>query len=70
MRVRTLRKEYFYSTVIGRGEYPICFYDRNGRQIGETQIVLYGGSAVPPAAPEAEGYNFENRADKNIRLNR
>lgn len=65
MRVRTLRKEYFYSTLIGRGEYPICFYDRNGQQIGETQIVLYGGSAVPPDAPEEEGYSFTGWADKD-----
>lgn len=64
MRVRTLRKEYFYSTVEGRGEYPISFYDVHGAPIGETQIILWGNDATPPEAPEVEGCTFIGWTDQ------
>ena len=38
--------------------YIVRFFDIDGMQIGEDQMIEYGGAAVAPDAPEVEGYTF------------
>ncbi|MBQ4648899.1 MAG: InlB B-repeat-containing protein, partial [Clostridia bacterium] len=38
--------------------FEVKFFDMDGNQIGDTQVINYGQSAVAPAAPEVEGYAF------------
>lgn len=38
--------------------YQVTFVDRDGSQIGQTQTVPLGGSAVAPEIPSHEGYTF------------
>lgn len=39
-------------------KYPVVFMDADGRRIGDTLWVEYGGAATAPDAPEREGYTF------------
>ena len=39
-------------------KYPVMFFDKSGKQIGDTQYVEYQKSAVAPEAPEINGYVF------------
>ena len=38
--------------------FEVTFLDKDGEQIGETQIIEWNQSADEPEAPEVEGYNF------------
>ena len=40
-------------------KYTVIFKDADGNQIGEAQQVEEGTNAIPPTAPEREGYTFK-----------
>ena len=42
----------------GRIEHTVRFFDWDGSQIGEDQLVEHNKSAIAPAAPTREGYKF------------
>ena len=49
---KTVKAEYRIN------EYPVMFFDKDGKQIGSTQYVKYHESATEPEAPELSGYIF------------
>ena len=51
--------------------FEVKFFDYDGTQIGETQIINYGGNAVAPADPEREGHTFTgwNNEYTNVKSN-
>ncbi len=53
-----ITKETDVFPVFGYNIYAVQFLDWDGTQIGETQYIEEGKSAVPPADPTREGYTF------------
>ena len=47
------------STVV-HSNVTVKYVDWDGKQIGATQSIKYGGNATAPAAPSREGYTFQN----------
>lgn len=50
---------------IGDPYYTIRFFDYNGQQIGEDQVIQAGKNATPPADPTREGFTFTGWEPKN-----
>ncbi len=47
-----------YTAVFDAKEYDVCFFDVNGIQVGDTQIVEHGNHATAPDDPTKEGHTF------------
>lgn len=56
--VPNIRENATFKAQFNINTYIVRFFDIDGMQIGEDQMIEYGGAAVAPDAPEVEGYTF------------
>ena len=56
--VPNIRSNETFRAQFNINTYIVRFFDIDGMQIGEDQMIEYGGAAVAPDAPEVEGYTF------------
>lgn len=56
--IPAIKQAYTFKRVMVEEEHTVIFQDRDGKPIGEPQIVKHGQDAAAPTVPVHEGYTF------------